>query len=139
MRTYSNGKLANTRAPAAPAARSVLSCRSQRSALLHRVTFASRSCRQRRSDADHRRVGLAFDQLYKPLRLQQSANCARLGSRRVVTAASSLADSSLEGKNIWQWRKAQLHKIAVFTGPALSIPLADPIMSLVDTVCVGQV
>ena len=56
-----------------------------------------------------------------------------------MTAAASAADNSLEGKNIWQWRKAQLQKIAVFTGPALSIPLADPIMSLVDTVCVGQV
>ena len=31
-----------------------------------------------------------------------------------------------------------LETILVFAGPALSIPLGDPLMSLVDTVCIGQ-
>lgn len=31
-----------------------------------------------------------------------------------------------------------LKTIVLFAGPALSIPLGDPLMSLVDTVCIGQ-
>lgn len=61
------------------------------------------------------------------------------GARRVVTRAASVAAPAFGETDLWPWRKAQLHKIAMFTGPALSIPLADPIMSLVDTVCIGQV
>lgn len=38
----------------------------------------------------------------------------------------------------WQARLAMLKTIVLFAGPALSIPLGDPLMSLVDTVCVGQ-
>ncbi len=60
-------------------------------------------------------------------------------TRSVMTRAAMLDAPRFGESDIWQWRKAQLHKIAMFTGPALSIPLADPIMSLVDTVCVGQV
>ena len=36
------------------------------------------------------------------------------------------------------WRKREVGNIVRFSLPALSIPLADPIMSLVDSVCVGQ-
>ena len=60
-------------------------------------------------------------------------------TRTFVTKAAVLEAPAFGESDIWQWRKAQLRKIAMFTGPALSIPLADPIMSLVDTVCVGQV
>lgn len=38
----------------------------------------------------------------------------------------------------WEARFAMLKTIVMFAGPALSIPLGDPLMSLVDTVCVGQ-
>lgn len=62
-----------------------------------------------------------------------------LGHRRVVTKAAVFAESVSDESSMWQWRKAQLCKIGMFAGPALSIPLADPIMSLVDTVCIGQV
>lgn len=55
-----------------------------------------------------------------------------------MTRASAVSSPVFGVSDIWRWRKAQLQKIALFTGPALSIPLADPIMSLVDTVCVGQ-
>lgn len=61
-----------------------------------------------------------------------------LGHRRVVTKAAVFAESVSDESSMWQWRKAQLCKIGMFAGPALSIPLADPIMSLVDTVCIGQ-
>lgn len=64
---------------------------------------------------------------------------ATVDTRSVVTRASAVSSPVFGVSDIWQWRKAQLQKIALFTGPALSIPLADPIMSLVDTVCVGQV
>ena len=59
--------------------------------------------------------------------------------RRVVTRAASVDIPAFDENGIWPWRRAQLGRIAAFTGPALSIPLADPIMSLVDTVCIGQV
>ena len=36
-------------------------------------------------------------------------------------------------------RLALLKRIAAFAGPALSIPLADPLMSLIDTIAIGQV
>ena len=62
-----------------------------------------------------------------------------VGVRRIVTRATNAPDLAFGENGLWQWRKAQLYKIAMFTGPALSIPLADPIMSLVDTVCIGQV
>lgn len=62
-----------------------------------------------------------------------------MDTRTFVTKAAVLEAPAFGESDIWQWRKAQLRKIAMFTGPALSIPLADPIMSLVDTVCVGQV
>ena len=78
-------------------------------------------------------------QLYACCKSWPSTRRKRLDTRRLVTSAATATASSLTYTDIWQWRKAQLHKIALFTGPALSIPLADPIMSLVDTVCVGQV
>lgn len=62
-----------------------------------------------------------------------------VGVRRIVTKATHAPNFVSDGTSLWQWRRTQLCKIAMFTGPALSIPLADPIMSLVDTVCVGQV
>ena len=63
----------------------------------------------------------------------------RRAVRRIVTRAASVDVPAFDEKGLWPWRRAQLRRIAAFTGPALSIPLADPIMSLVDTVCIGQV
>lgn len=81
--------------------------------------------------------GFSSSEMVRPARM--SASCRDAHSRRTLTTAASATAGSLQSTDLWQWRKAQLYKIAVFTGPALSIPLADPIMSLVDTVCVGQV
>mmetsp|Transcript_37710 Transcript_37710/g.103626 ORF Transcript_37710/g.103626 Transcript_37710/m.103626 type:complete len:543 (+) Transcript_37710:63-1691(+) len=36
------------------------------------------------------------------------------------------------------WRRRELRRIIAFAGPALTIPLADPLMTLIDTICVGR-
>ena len=81
--------------------------------------------------------------VHQSLRSRSPHSVARyarsVGIGRIVTRAASAPDVVFDKNGLWQWRKAQLYKIAIFTGPALSIPLADPIMSLVDTVCIGQV
>ena len=42
-------------------------------------------------------------------------------------------------EDVWRWRRQLLGNVARFAGPALCIPLADPLMSLIDSVAVGQV
>jgi hypothetical protein len=37
-----------------------------------------------------------------------------------------------------QYQAQQLRRMLSFMGPALLIPLGDPLMTLVDTVCIGQ-
>ena len=39
---------------------------------------------------------------------------------------------------IWSWRRQMVARMLAFIGPAMFIPLADPLMSVVDTVTVGQ-
>lgn len=39
----------------------------------------------------------------------------------------------------WPWRRRLVKRILLFAAPAISMPLADPLMSLVDTICIGQV
>ncbi|GMH41442.1 hypothetical protein BSKO_09352 [Bryopsis sp. KO-2023] len=41
-------------------------------------------------------------------------------------------------RGLWGWRFRTLKQILLFALPALAIPLADPLLSLVDTVCVAQ-
>eukprot|EP01023_Acetabularia_acetabulum_P051684 TRINITY_DN57212_c0_g1_i1.p2 TRINITY_DN57212_c0_g1~~TRINITY_DN57212_c0_g1_i1.p2 ORF type:complete len:207 (+),score=5.70 TRINITY_DN57212_c0_g1_i1:84-704(+) len=48
----------------------------------------------------------------------------------------SLEYQSIEQQQ--QWRSQKLRQILSFYGPALCIPLSDPLMSLLDTVCIGQ-
>eukprot|EP00878_Enallax_costatus_P011863 GHUV01012386.1.p1 GENE.GHUV01012386.1~~GHUV01012386.1.p1 ORF type:complete len:206 (+),score=32.19 GHUV01012386.1:195-812(+) len=38
----------------------------------------------------------------------------------------------------WQWKISTLRRMLAFMGPALVIPLGDPLMSLTDTVFIGQ-
>lgn len=137
--TPTHSSLAASSASGAPACASALGSKVQFSKRLHRA-----GCRYQ---LDQRSAKLANRICSAPARFQLYACCKswpstrykRLDTRRLVTSAAAATASSLTHTDIWQWRKAQLHKIALFTGPALSIPLADPIMSLVDTVCVGQV
>lgn len=44
----------------------------------------------------------------------------------------------VEDSALWPWRWRLLLQIARFGLPALSIPLADPMMGLVDTLCIAQ-
>merc|ERR1712216_393298 len=41
-------------------------------------------------------------------------------------------------EDLWIWRKKLLWRLVAFVIPALSITLADPLMSLVDTLCIGR-
>ena len=60
-------------------------------------------------------------------------------SRSMPMHASPLDAGSVSNSgSAWEWRKRQIGSILRFSIPALSIPLADPVMSLVDSVCVGQ-
>lgn len=36
------------------------------------------------------------------------------------------------------WREALRRRLRTFIGPAFVIPLGDPLMSVVDTICIGQ-
>lgn len=38
----------------------------------------------------------------------------------------------------WGRKKAMLGAILMFAGPALAIPLGDPLMSLIDTISIGR-
>ncbi len=44
-----------------------------------------------------------------------------------------------DGADVWQYQRELLGRMLSFLGPATLIPLGDPLMSLVDTVCIGQV
>lgn len=49
------------------------------------------------------------------------------------------SSSDVEGKDdLWAYRQGMAWTLLIFMAPALTIPLADPLMSLVDTVVVGQ-
>ena len=39
----------------------------------------------------------------------------------------------------WAAKQETLQRMLAFMGPAMAIPLGDPFMSVVDTVCIGQV
>ena len=108
-----------------------------------RVTCKSQHGRARlRSHPDHPNTCQSAAICWQGLQAVKRAAAASprtVDSRNVVTKAAQVDVPAFNETDIWQWRQAQLWQIAKFTGPALSIPLADPIMSLVDTVCVGRV
>ena len=68
----------------------------------------------------------------------------RGGSAGLAASRASVAPNPEVGPNdgndvsVWEWRKREAGNIMRFAIPALSIPLADPVMSLVDAICVGQ-
>lgn len=142
MQAFHSRTLENTKSSGSPASLYAFTCTSD----LHRQLRRSR-CRfqldQSRISSSHHTHGFSrtptLSRQHAGSEARTSARCKRLGNRCVVTNAATATAENLLSTDIWQWRKAQLQKIAMFTGPALSIPLADPIMSLVDTVCVGQV
>ena len=68
----------------------------------------------------------------------------RGGSAGLAASRASVAPNPEVGPkdgndvSVWEWRKREAGNIMRFAIPALSIPLADPVMSLVDAICVGQ-
>lgn len=70
----------------------------------------------------------------------QTVLSANLATLDAVSHSSFQAHElpTTETQGPWEARMAMLKTIVLFAGPALSIPLGDPLMSLVDTVCVGQ-
>ena len=61
-------------------------------------------------------------------------------TRQSLDETDLLLDIQQEGEqDVWRWRRQLLGKVARFAGPALCIPLADPLMSLIDSVAVGRV
>ena len=65
------------------------------------------------------------------------------GANSVVIAnkigQEAAAEEAGRRHNSWGARAVLFRQILLFTGPALSIPLGDPLMSLIDTICIGQV
>ncbi len=59
-----------------------------------------------------------------------------------VVAHAAAAAASGGGADHQTWISFQaglLKRMVAFMGPAMLIPLGDPLMTLVDTVCIGQV
>lgn len=44
-----------------------------------------------------------------------------------------------DGEGAWGWRARTMGRILAFAVPALAIPLADPLLSVVDAVIIAQV
>lgn len=66
---------------------------------------------------------------------------SRPGSGMQPRCSSNSSHNSATSRSNYAWRKRiqQAKRILLFAGPALSIPLADPAMQLMDSVVIGQV
>ena len=65
---------------------------------------------------------------------------AKAGELQVRCASSSQGiNASSQSDRAWRRRVQHAKRILFFAGPALSIPLADPAMHLMDSVIIGQV
>lgn len=47
--------------------------------------------------------------------------------------------AAVSSNDEWNWKLNTLQRMLLFMGPALIIPLGDPLMTLTDTVFIGQV
>jgi hypothetical protein len=63
----------------------------------------------------------------------------RRGVGFTVAAQGAAAGMGDSGSYSLEWKLDKLREMAVFMLPALTIPLAEPVMSMVDTICIGQV
>ena len=64
---------------------------------------------------------------------------SRGGGRQPCCSSTPSSSESSKSKYAWRKRVQQAKRILQFAGPALSIPLSDPTMQLMDTVIIGQV
>ncbi|GFR41089.1 hypothetical protein Agub_g1730, partial [Astrephomene gubernaculifera] len=65
----------------------------------------------------------------------QSLRCR---SAAAAVASSDNGDDAPGADGVRQYQRELLGRMMSFLGPATLIPLGDPLMSLVDTVCIGQ-
>jgi hypothetical protein len=59
--------------------------------------------------------------------------------RRVLYKPRRAAVSQQGEPDAWRAKQKTLWEMLAFMGPALVIPLGEPLMSVVDTICIGQV
>lgn len=64
---------------------------------------------------------------------------ASAGTFSAGTAGSDGADPPPDAAGVLRYQRDMLGRMMSFLGPATLIPLGEPLMSLVDTVCIGQV
>lgn len=59
--------------------------------------------------------------------------------RCAINEAALVEDPVPESDGVWAWRMRTIKRILAFAIPAVAIPLANPLLSVVDTVIVAQV
>ncbi len=92
-------------------------------------------CARSRSPRTRSRRGLSYE-------LQRNARI----KYNITSAAAAISDSGAkngdpapDAAGVIQYQRELLGRMMSFLGPATVIPLGEPLMSLVDTVCIGQV
>lgn len=67
-------------------------------------------------------------------------NCKRHMNKCCAAEISQYRDDlPVNEEFTWEWRARTMKGMLAFALPALAIPLADPLLSVVDTLCVSQV
>ena len=104
------------------------------------VPYAFKSCLPRFhiSRATSRFPHPAHSQ-YKQTRWKGSMSRPGYDTRLRCSASNAQSSTSSRSNYAWRKRMQQAKRILFFAGPALSIPLADPAMQLMDSVVIGQV
>lgn len=92
----------------------------------------------------HPRASPHCRSLAKPTLQQQLQNAQRFSSNRQQrqrrsTRLNCSVPAAVSGNEEWSWKVSTAKRMLEFMGPALIIPLGDPLMSLTDTVFIGQV
>ena len=77
--------------------------------------------------------------LYKETRWRQSKAAPERYTRLCCATSTPKGVSPSQDGYAWRKRVQQAKRILFFAGPALSIPLADPAMQLMDSIIIGQV
>ena len=82
------------------------------------------SCPARRQRLTFRMLPQTHEHAYRRTAIAVRADAAQYPVQGEVTAG-------------WKWDQAKA--MLIFIGPALILPLSDPLMSLIDAICLGQV
>ena len=68
----------------------------------------------------------------------ESGGAESVAERAAATPSTVAAASQQHKVGSWVWRTSWCVRVLAFCVPLLSIPIADPLMSLIDIMCVGQ-